>query len=124
MRPKSHALFTDLAEIAQAENLKAAAIGQYPAVPVHKPVQTAGFANNLVSRAQKQMVGVAENKPGAHRIQFLRRQCFHGSLRAHRHKHRGVERTVGSMETPDARSRFRTFLYQFISNRWHGLLLP
>ena len=52
VRLKQHALFGDLAQPAQAENLEAAGIRQNRPRPVHEPVQPAELANGLMPRPQ------------------------------------------------------------------------
>ena len=62
---KTAACFGDLRAVRQAEDLKAAAVGQNRAVPAHELVQSAQSADQLVAGPQGQMVGVAEHHLGA-----------------------------------------------------------
>ena len=61
VRLEVHALFADLPQAAQAENLKAAGIGQDRARPRHEPMQSAQPLNRLMPGPQIQMIGVAKN---------------------------------------------------------------
>ena len=61
MRAETYALFFHLAQLAQAEDLEAAGIGQQRPVPAHELVQPAQLAHQLVPRSQIEMVGIAQN---------------------------------------------------------------
>jgi len=52
MRLEHHALFGDLAQPAQAEDLEASGIGEDGPRPVHELVQAAEAADGLVPRPQ------------------------------------------------------------------------
>ena len=67
MRAETHALVRDLAQLAQAEDLKAAGVGEHGARPADEAVQPAHAADGLVAGAQIEVIGVAEND--------LRAQC-------------------------------------------------
>jgi len=59
MGAKAHALVADLAQLAQAEDLKAAGIGEHGARPADELVQPAHAADRLVARTQVEVIGVA-----------------------------------------------------------------
>src|SRR5580704_18371442 len=88
MRPKHHTFFIDLAQLVQAENLKAARVGEDRAPPRHKAVQSAQLPHSLNSRPQIKVISIAENDLGAEFFQSLLRNAFDRRDRAHRYKHR------------------------------------
>ena len=61
MRAERDALFGELAQFAERENLKATGIGEHRAVPRHEAMESTKFANVLVSGPKIKMVGIAEN---------------------------------------------------------------
>ena len=81
-----HALLGDLANIAEAEDLEAAGVGEDRPFPLHKVVQVAVQLHDLLARTQPQVEGVAENDLRAGRFNFLRRHSFYGTVGADRHK--------------------------------------
>ena len=60
VRAKLDAIFGHLAQMIQAEDLKAAGIRQDGVRPAHKLMQPAQAANALMPRAQIQMIGIAQ----------------------------------------------------------------
>ena len=65
MRAKRDAFFADLAQLAEAEDLESAGVGEHGAIPRHEAVESAKLADVLVSGPQIEMVSVAENDLGA-----------------------------------------------------------
>jgi hypothetical protein len=64
-RAEVHALLGDLAQLAEAEDLKAAGVGQDRPLPVHEAVQIAVAGDDLGAGARHQVKGVAEDDLGA-----------------------------------------------------------
>ena len=62
VRLERHAVGVDLARVAQAEHLEAAAVGQNGAIPGHEAVQPAQVADSLVARAKVEVVGVGQHQ--------------------------------------------------------------
>ena len=81
-----HALLGDFANIAEAEDLEAAGVGEDRSFPLHKVVQIAVQLHDLLTRTQPQMEGVAEDDLRAGRFNFFRRHPFYGAIGANRHK--------------------------------------
>ena len=71
MGGKGDPLLGDLAQLGQAEHLEAAAVGQDRPVPAGELVQPAHLGHQLVSRAEMQVVGVAEHDLGADLLEVL-----------------------------------------------------
>ena len=55
------AVFRDLAEVGEAEDLKTAGIGEEGAGPGHEAVQSAELADQVGAGAEEKVVGVAED---------------------------------------------------------------
>ncbi len=72
MRLEGGPFFAQFTQVSKAKDLKAAAIGQYRPVPVHKRVQSAERSNQFRARPQHQVIGIGENDLRACRAQFLR----------------------------------------------------
>src|ERR1700683_717193 len=61
MRTKRDALFLDLAQFVQAEDLKAAGVGKDGARPRHEAMQPTHAADGVDSGAKVEVVRIAEN---------------------------------------------------------------
>src|SRR6185437_14519331 len=102
MRTKAHALFAHLAQLAQAEHLEAAGVGEQGALPAHELVQPAQIPYQLVSRSQIEVIGVSQDDLRAQVartkvFQNVLRHRFNRSRRAARHKSRGFYIAVSGM---------------------------
>ena len=85
----------DLANGGQAEDLKAAAVGQDRPRPIDKPVQPAGGADDVQARAEVEVITVAEDDLGAHLAQFARVHRLDAALRADGHEDGRIHHAVG-----------------------------
>ena len=72
--------------VAQREDLEAAGVGEDRAVPAHEAVQAAELGDQLLARAEVEVVRVAEHDLGAERVQLVRVDGLHGRLRPDRHE--------------------------------------
>ena len=79
VRTEHDAVIGDLAEIGEAENLKAAGIGEDRPRPGHETMQAAELANQLVARTQIEMIRVAKQNLNAQIGERLLRHALHGS---------------------------------------------
>ena len=94
-----------LAQIAQAEDLEAARVGEDRARPGHELVQTAQLADQLVAGTQKQVIGVGQDDLGVEFVgQVALQNAFDGGLRAHRHEDRRFDDAVRGVEQSGARA--------------------
>jgi hypothetical protein len=59
------AVFDDLADLGEAEDLESAAVGEDGQGPVHEAVEAAGGGQDLESGPDEEMVGVAQDDLGA-----------------------------------------------------------
>ncbi len=106
MRAEQHALFGDLAQIAQAEDLEAAGVGEDGARPGHEAVQAAELADQFVAGAQEEMVGVGEDDLGVEivRCQVALHDAFDRGLRADRHEDGRFDDAVRGVNEAGARA--------------------
>src|SRR3989442_1602302 len=94
MRTKLDAVRLDLSYSRQAENLKAAAVGQNRMWPIDELMQAAGGANDVHAGAKGEMVGIAEENFRPHLPQFAGVKRLNAPLCSHRHKDGSVNDTV------------------------------
>ena len=105
-------LVGDGAELRERENLEAAAVGQDRLVPVHELVETTRGTDDLATRAEIQVVGIAEQDLGAGIGDLLRGEPLDRGLRAHRHEDRRANLPVGGLQDAEASGRRRIGLEQ------------
>lgn len=86
MGAEKHALFCDLAQITEAEDLEAAAVGEDWAIPVHEAVETAELTDKLMPWPQIQMIGIGKNDLRFCVFELVGRQGLDGGLGADRHE--------------------------------------
>ncbi len=72
MRVKAHALLCDPAQSGERKHLKTARIRQDRMRPVHKPMQAAHVAHDLLARTQVEVIGVRELHLAADRLEVAR----------------------------------------------------
>ncbi len=95
VRAESAAFRRKFAHLREREHLKSAAVGKNRPVPVLELVEAAGLAENLKTRAQVEMVGVAEYNLGLdvlHQVPVV--DALDGTYRPHGHEYRRLNRTV------------------------------
>ena len=102
-----HALFLDLAQAGEREDLESAGIGEDRLIPAHKFVQPARLLDQFLAGADVQVIGVGEDDLRADLVQFARGRPLDGRLRAHRHKDRGLDVAVRGMHNAAPRMGFR-----------------
>ena len=96
---KDHAVLAHRPQPLEREHLKSARVREDWPVPPHEPVQTPEIANQLVARAQVQMIRVAEYHLRAQLAQIIGVQRFDRRLRADRHERRRVDDAVRRRES-------------------------
>ena len=99
----------DFAKVREAENLKAARIGENRSRPGHEFMQSAQRANALVAGAQVQVIGVAQQILLAQLAERLLRKTLHRARRAHRNKRRCIDHAVRRRQPPEPRARWIRF---------------
>ena len=74
--------------VAEREDLVAAGVGEDRAVPAHEGVQAAELGDQVLARAQVQVVRVAEQHRRAERAQLVGMDALHRALRPDGHERR------------------------------------
>ena len=108
-----YALLSDLTDIAQAEDLETAGVGEDGAFPLHEVVQIAVELHDLLAWAQPQVEGVAEDNLCASGFNFFRRHSFYGAVRAHRHKRGGFYHAAIKHQTTATRATIGGIEFKF-----------
>ena len=99
------AVVVDRAEVAQADHLVAARVGQDRPVPGHELVQAAEPFDALVARAQVEVVGVAQDDLGADLVQVVGIERLDRGVGADRHEHRRLDVAVRRRQVAQAGAR-------------------
>ena len=105
VRAKDGALLVDRRPVGEAEDLKAAAVGEDRAVPAHDRVQPAEGGDRVRPRAEQQMIRVGEDHLRAGFAQAAGVDALHRGLRADRHERRHVDGAMRRGEAAQPRGR-------------------
>ena len=105
MRTKRDAVVGHFAEIAQAEDLKAARIGEDRVRPRHEFMQAAHLADQLMAGPEIQMIGIRKQNLNAELFEILLRLSLDRRGCANRHEDRRLDHAMRSGETPEPRAR-------------------
>ena len=89
-----------LAQIAQAEHLVAARVGQDRPRPLHELVQSTERPHGLIPGPQHQVERVAEQDLGADVLEHPRRHAFHGAVGSAWHENRRLDRAMCRGQAP------------------------
>lgn len=103
MGAKCDSIFGDFAEFAEAEDLEAARIGEHGAIPANKFVESAEFADQIMARAEVEMVGIAKNNLRVQFFQNVLGNGLDGTDGSNRHKCWGVNLPVRRKNLAEAR---------------------
>ena len=98
--PERDAVRRDLAQIAQAEDLVAARVGQDRPRPLHELVQPTECPHGLIPGPQHQVERVAEKDLGPDVLEHPRRHALHGAVGSARHENRRFDRAMGRGQAP------------------------
>jgi hypothetical protein len=88
------AFFAHLAQRVQAEDLKAAGVGEHGVRPGDEAVQAAHAANQLMTGAQIEVVSVAEDDLRVQLFEQVLGNGFDGARGADRHEGRGLDESM------------------------------
>ena len=114
MRLEHHALFRDLAQPAQAEDLEASGIGEDGPRPIHELVQAAELADGFVAGPQIEMIGVAEDDVRVEVVdQIPRQEAFDSGLCTDRHEDGSFDVAMSGVQNPRPRPGPRTSSLNF-----------
>ena len=98
-----HALFGDLAHLAQGPNLKAPRVGQDGLLPFFKTMQATKTGHDVQTRAHPQMESVAQNNLRSHFFQAARHHTFDRAISAYGHEDGGFNHTMVECELASSR---------------------
>ncbi len=98
VRAEGDAVVVEPPPALQAEDLKAAGVGEDGAVPRHETVQAARCLDRFKARPQPEMIGVGEHDLRLRFAQFVRREAFDGRRGAHRHERRRLHASVRELQ--------------------------
>ena len=93
-RLKADALLGNLAQLAQAPDLKTARIGQNRSLPATEVMQVTVGLHHLGARPQHQVKGIPQNNFSANFLDIPRQHALDRAVSAHRHKGRGLYRAA------------------------------
>src|SRR5690348_17249377 len=94
VRTERHAVFIQLAELTQTEDLEATRIRQDRAIPSHEAVQPAHPPHVLDSWPQIEVIGVPEQNLDSEFFEQILRDALHRSESSHGHEHRRLDDPV------------------------------
>src|SRR5215467_11146560 len=94
MRSKTCTFFSDDTTIGEAEHLVAAAVCEDWLCPADKPMESATPSDEIVSRPQVEMIGVAQQDFGAGRFEIAMRDAFDGAQCPDGHERGRLDVTV------------------------------
>ena len=95
VRPEQDSLVIEASQVAQAEHLEAAAVGEDGPVPRHERVQATHPLDRVDAGAQGQVVGVGQDDLGADAAQVVGPQGLDRGQGAHRYEGRGPHGAMG-----------------------------
>jgi len=110
---KQDALFGDLPQRPEAEDLIAAAVRQYRPGPVHELVEPSRRRDDSVPRSEVQVIGVAQDYLRPQFPDHVRRQGLHRSLGPHGHEGRGINDSVRRTHPCQTGAAVFVLFYQF-----------
>jgi len=106
VRAEDGAVIVDLEIGGKAVNLIPAAVGEDGPRPAHELVQSAELGNQVIARAEREVIGVAQEHLDAGVVELLRCEPLDGRLRADGHEDgrgdgpvRGVDSTEACLAT-------------------------
>src|ERR1700736_3091089 len=101
-----NSFFGDSAQFGEREDLEPSAVSQNGRTPIHEAMQPAQCADHFKSRAQKEMVSIAEYDLRANFVEFGRCGCLDRRLSAYRHKNRRLDCAMSGLQLASAASGY------------------
>ena len=98
--PKHHTLFIDPIDIAETEHLKTTRICKDGFLPSHKAMQPSKFFDDLWTRSEHEVKGIAQQNLNTQIFQLLWSNSFHRPICATRHKYWRLHDTMAELELP------------------------
>jgi hypothetical protein len=105
---KGYAFFRDQAKIGKREDLETAGISQDSVRPGHELVETAELADELVTRAEKEVVSVSQDDGGLEVVvKIALGEAFYSRLSANGHENRRGDVSMFGMQDTGAGAGIR-----------------
>ncbi len=121
---KLNALIGNLSIGCQAENLKSTTVRQNISIPRIESMKAAHLFDEIDAGTSEQMIGIAEHDLRLRIMQQMSGDSTNGPMSSHRHKHRGLERSVCQLNRPQARACAAVGLFDVKARRkswlWSG----
>ena len=108
------AVGVELAHLGEAEHLETAGIGQVGALPGGEVVQTAGFAQQIESGTQIEVIRIGQDNGGVERFDLFDAQGLDGAIGADGHEDGRFDVAVVGMD--DATACFTACFLEFVSD--------
>src|SRR4029079_13303273 len=108
MAAELDAVLVDRAQSLEREDLEAAGVGEDGTIPSHERVQPPELSNELVGRAEMQMVRVAKDHLRADLAQIVRVKRLHGGERTDGHERGRIHGAVRRREPAGPRATLLT----------------
>ncbi len=121
MRAEAHAFVADLAQGAEAEDLKASGVSEHGAGPADEAVQSAHAADGFVAGAQVEVIGVAEDDFGAQGFEDVLGNGLDGAGGADGHEDGGFDGLMGQHDLGAAAALIRAV--EEVEGESHSLIL-
>src|SRR6266446_10048128 len=99
---KLHPFLTHVRQCPKTEHLKTPTIREDGGWPAHEGMQSTKAAYEVLARAEKEMIGVAQDDTSPTSHQIAGAQRLDSGLGANRHKHRGIEGPMRSVQLSQA----------------------
>src|SRR6185437_6310972 len=109
MGTKLDSLFSNFAQLVEAENLEPAGVGKNAALPRHKPVQPAHLAEGFMSGSQIEVIRIAEKNLDAKLFQNVLRHAFDGTQRSDGHEHWSLDFAAWGSDAAEASRAITSF---------------
>src|SRR5262245_58791167 len=115
---EAHAFLTDTRQGPKAEHLKTPAVGKNGGWPTHKRMQSTKAADEVVPRAEEEVIGVAQDDIRPTGQQIARAQRLDRGLGANRHKYRRIKGPMRGVEPSQTCLAVRIGMKEF-EGQWH-----
>ncbi len=120
VRAELHAILGEFAQIAEAEDLEAAGVGEDGLMPCHELLHSAKLADGFDARAEIEMVGVVEQNLNVEFFEHVLRYAFDRGDGTDRHEDGSPDLSVRSEEAASPRRAASGFN---LKGKGHGELI-
>src|SRR5512145_1086973 len=115
---EAHHFFTHTRQGPKTEHLKTPAVGENGGWPIHKGMQATKAADEVVARAEEEVIGVAQDNMRSTGQQVAGAQRLDRGLGANRHKYRGIAGPMRGVEPSQTCLAMRVGV-EDLEGQWH-----